>query len=911
MSFSLRWKQAIRIAFAVSVGLTLNCHRLLAQEPNPSEKGNFIQRPDDDLLLLSVHLDNLTLALDIEAYQYPGGVLLPLGTICQLLELAVTVSPQTGTAEGFIGRPDRRFSLDTHKGIARLAGKNLPFSRTQIERHRNDIYIDSQQLSAWFDLGLEVDVHAAAVMVNPTDPLPMQKRLARERQAAQARLRFSSYHDPGFPRVPNAYTRLSGPTIDQSLTINSLPASGTQGTSLRYTAQIAADVAHMGLNAFLTAESDHAITVSQLSLGQMDATGHLLGRLHANEVTVGQIYAPAVPLVSDSQLATELFISSYPLYQARQFDTTTLTGVLQPGWDVELYRDQSLIDYQQASDAGRYEFKNVPITFGNNRYRLVFYGPHGERQEEVRRFNVGDALVPPGKNRYRLAIQPKRSGDVEYTIEDDVGLRRNLSTEIGLTAIRLKDGLHSYGTIGLRGFTEGFLGYVHLVADPKTGIAQEMGVSCLWRSTTVAIKQTLVSGLVSQTLSAEVNPIQNRTSLRLGNIPLPHTIHLLPTDFEIVQERTRTGAQRWEWHDRLSYQRYGLGVTNWLTWQSSVQPSLLATKNPSVLQPTISIAPQAQESTTQRLSQGQGELLINQWHHNRLLQSQISYDWLPTLRFQQIALQTQKVLPDQRLQTLGLYYSLSGNNYGVTTALTRTQDAYSYGVSADLSTQRGLSLGMSISMGLLHNPSDGHWDTNAQSQIAHGAILARVYLDTNNNYRQDPGEPGIPGVEFFVNDMSYSKPTGKKGTVLIDNLTPFEPADLRVSPASLSNPLWIPAQDGVRIVPRSGNVPVVDFPIVSTGEVSGTVYDPDNQEATGITLELVDAKDQVLQKQITAYDGFYTFSHVPVGNFHIRVSPIVAARRGYTASEAQIQIPIEGGFLDGINITLVASPNPP
>ena len=872
-----RWQTAWLWFFCLLLCLVFGPSR--AQEPIPQSDTKFVQRSDDDLLLLSVYLDSLVLTQELEAYQHPGGVLLPLGEMCRVLELAVTVSPSTGTADGFVAQVDRHFHIDmgTHK--VTLAGKEAPFDPALVELHRNDIYVDSKLLGVWLTVGLDVDRNASSVRVLPREPLPLQKRLERERRAAQSRHSLP-YRDPGFPRASNRYGMFGGPAIDQTLSMNLNPTNGSGGMALRYTAQVAADIAHVGVNAFVDVEPGNAPIASRFSVGQMDATGRLLGALHAREVTVGQIYAPAIPLVSDTHPASGLVISNYPLYHSSQFDANTFAGNLPPGWDVELYRDEALLEYQQASPTGRYEFKNVPLIFGNNNYRLVFYGPHGERREERRSFNVGDSLIPRGENWYRVWLAPGLNGDSQYTWQDEFGLRRNLSGALGLTTARLSDGIHQYGSVGVRGYTGGLFAYTNVVADPQTGLAQELGLHWQWRGTAVEVKHTYVNGLVSETLSPDVNPIREQTILRLGNIPSPRWTRLLPMDVEAVREETREGTLRWELRDRLSYQTFGLGVTNLLYWKSEQgQPAL-----------------------------GQGELLINRWGHSLMLQSQISYTWAPTLQPEQFSLQTQTVLRDLRLLTLGIYHSVSDRNYGLTAALTRSVGPYSYSLSADLSNKKGLSLGFNISLGLLREPRKGRWDSEAQSQASRGAVLVQAYLDTNGNGRQDPGEPPVPGVGFFVNDVSYPKVTGKDGTVLLEGLTQFQPADLRISEGSLSDPLWIPKRTGIRIVPRPGNVPILDFPIVSTGEISGTVYLKDNtgvREAGGIALELVGVDGRIVQKQTTAYDGFYTFSRVPVGTFRVRLAPPPASQTGLSAVEVPLRIPPEGAFLDGANLTIV------
>jgi len=128
-------------------------------------------------------------------------------------------------------------------------------------------------------------------------------------------------------------------------------------------------------------------------------------------------------------------------------------------------------------------------------------------------------------------------------------------------------------------------------------------------------------------------------------------------------------------------------------------------------------------------------------------------------------------------------------------------------------------------MGSFKDPHNGRWENQAQSQATRGAVLVRVFLDTNGNGIRDSGESLIAGAGVMVNDMPYSAETDKDGVVLIKGLVPFQPIDVRISSSTLSDPLWMAETSGIRIVPRPGKAPMIEIPIVSSGEISGTVYE--------------------------------------------------------------------------------------
>jgi len=255
--------------------------------------------------------------------------------------------------------------------------------------------------------------------------------------------------------------------------------------------------------------------------------------------------------------------------------------------------------------------------------------------------------------------------------------------------------------------------------------------------------------------------------------------------------------------------------------------------------------------------------------------------------------------------TLGAYESPQDGNIGVSATLSQNAGAYAYGLSLDVSRLQGINLGFSLSFGAIRNPSSGKWMTSAQSEATTGAVLIRIFLDKNGTGHPGHGNTPLPDIAVFVNDSPFARVTASDGTLLVDGLKAYFPADIRISESTLENPLLICGIPGLRINPRPGNIQTIDLPVVATAEVAGTVTikeDKTLRAATGVLVEVIDHAGKVLQHQRTAYDGYYTLSRVPVGTFTVR-----ATAYGVTASK-RIIVPPDGAYLDGIDLTLVPLP---
>jgi len=861
-----RWVAGLALLLATAVLIQAQSSQL----QNPVKA---VVPSEDDLLLLSLRLKSIPLTDNLEGYRNGGGVLLPLGEVSRLLEISVRTDPARGTAEGFVGRTDRTFSLDVAQHRIRYTGKDLVFDPSLVQVQKSDIYVDYRALNAWFSLGITFDERGSAILVDPKDPLPLQLRLQRENLAAQMRSASrGGYIDPGFARVPNPYAQLGVPAIDQSMSMNYSASVGLKASPYRYTAGWMGDVAGGSMNGFLDLESSAPATLN-LSYGQKDPSAGLLGPFHATEATVGSVSSLGVPLVSESHSAMGMTIANGDLSGGQAIDSTVISDPLSPGWDVELYQDKTLADYQHESGNGRYEFRNIRLTIGTNRFRLVFNGPLGERREESVTRSVSDNLRP-GALRYSLyAGGSERSP--EGAVQTEIGLKQDLTAFTIINRESLATGSHDYATAGMRGYVDGALVTARVVEDPASGHAGQVDGQWNWGRALVDLSQTAISGLTSNVYGPQLDPQRDETRLRLGNLTMPAWSGLTPSDLEFSHEDTTQGSQEWLARGRVSYQSHGLSLTNWSSWQSQ----------------------------TGVKDQRMGEFLLSDWKGGRFLQGRIGYEYQNSPTIQSLMIQTGCVLRDLRVVTLGLYQSPTDGNFGLNATLTRNTGAYAYGLAADLSTKHGLIVGLNLSFGAIRNPATGRWESSAQAQTTRGAVLVHVFLDTNGTGKFDPKEASVAGVAVFVNDSSFDKVTGKDGRLLVDGLAANRPADIRISDSSLDNPLLVCSVPGLRVYPRPGKIQEIYLPIVATAEVTGTVYlreDGEIRPGAGVLVEVVGPGNRVVQHQRAAYDGFYALTRVPVGKFVVR-----ATVDGHSFSK-EIVVPPAGAYIDGID--LVAKP---
>ena len=101
--------------------------------------------------------------------------------------------------------------------------------------------------------------------------------------------------------------------------------------------------------------------------------------------------------------------SNKPLTGNTELNTLDLQGDIQPGWDVELYRNDVLINALTAGPDGRYVFNDIELLYGNNTFRLIFYGPQGQIREKTKQVLVDSRTV---QNQHYFDLSLTRPGSL-------------------------------------------------------------------------------------------------------------------------------------------------------------------------------------------------------------------------------------------------------------------------------------------------------------------------------------------------------------------------------------------------------------------------------------------------------------------------------------------------------------------
>ena len=851
-----------------------------------------VEEPDDgSLRLLKIRVGSRELEGLLDAYSVGNIVLVPVGALTEAIDMGLKVEPEKGVIRGFVYRPEDAIFLDLSRNQIVIRGKPVPIDPSRVRIYPGDIYVDAALLSSWLPFKLDADLYSSTLTIRSATKLPFEERIERETRYAGLKAR-GAVERPDYPSYFEPYHGWSYPfmtaTMQSVSTYNN--KTGASGTNYNYSVHATGDLMRLETSMYLAGTNANPTQNSRLTFGRKDPDGRLLGKMNAREFSFGSINSPSSSLISQPVgNPVGAMVSSFPLSQQGEFDRHTFRGELPDGWEVEIYQNGALRGYINTPVNGQYVFENLPLFFGRNYFRLVFYGPQGQQREETHTFELSDSLVRKGKGYYRVVTTEDADGGDHSGVQYDYGLndRLTLSTEIqGLTLG--KDKLlgqpaqkRTYTRAGVRTLLGGMFISADGVADSSNGSMVRFGVKTgIGANTQLELKSSILNNFVSDAYPLLTDPLVDESGIDINTVIPPVFNTRIPISFGLKHQSFVSGSIRDVATNRLSMSFNRYSFSNSLTLVDSSGSTSLLTG-------------QAQVSLRTRKFGLRGD---------------VGYAIDPTSEITSLSVTMDNIHVGKGILSFGINQQLTNSVTQYSARYNRPVGHFAFNTGVTQSSDGLSSLSFGLTVGLGREPRSGAWNFDSRPLAGTGAVSARVFIDENQNGVFDADEKPIPGVAFKRNGSGLREKTNDRGIAFIRNLTAYTPTDISLSIGTLEDPSWSPSIEGVEVNPRPGAVALIDFPVLETGEIDGTVY---LQSATGlrassdVKLELINSAGKVVKTLLSAPDGFYVFEGIPPGKYLVRVSPEqISEFRLKPVAPIQVTISSKNPFISGMNIRL-------
>jgi len=847
------------------------------------------QQDAGDELVLQLTINDEEMQDFVDGLQKNGKTYLPLGQLSTLLEFPIKVDPAKMTANGWFIREDNKFSITGN--TAEIKGQKYDIPPGGMITKEGDILVDSTLLQKWLPLDFATDLQRMVLNIHPREALPQQQEAERQKRFAKLQQQNNNNNNANsssakVKSIDTEYEAAQWPTVD--LTVSPAYQNTTPTQQAQYSLLAGGDFGFLTTHLYAAGDlASQALSDARLSAGRDDYQRNLLGPLHASSFLMGDISSSSLSQVTTATQGRGFTMTNRALDRPDKFGTTSFVGDSKPGWQVELYRNDVLINFITIDTSGHYEFQDIPVLFGNNAFRLEFYGPQGQRETTTKNVNTSDSLLKKGDFSYNVsadqegeslfgisqlstsiatatttpviapitttpttpvipvpkapnATLPRMVGEAEY------GVTSWLTATAGGAHTVINGDDHDYATQGLHmTFAGMLLGIDNAYDTSDKGRSTLASVTTRLWNTDIQLQQTLARDFVSEAdLTDVANPITNETSLNLMHqfdLPL-----LGNTDQGLTAARKNYADDRQE--DLLTYTLsksfLGMNLTNNIS----------------------------EDRDNLGLNEVNGIFSLRATYGKTQYGLQADYDVTPVKQLDATRLTALTAISEKYTNLFTLTNQLSGQKVNqLEDTVTMDMKKYKLSFTGRADDQKNYYVGVTFNVSISKIPKTSDYIVSSRPLVDTGTVAIRPFLDMNYNLLYDQGDKAAPEAVIKIGTQTPEK-TSDGGLLVATQLPINQPVKISMNQDNQKDPYLAPAAGDYQVVPRAGKVILVDYPLVEVSQIDGTVHVPAGMSAAGLRVDLINTEGSVVNSTHTAYDGYYLLESITPGTYKIRIA---------------------------------------
>lgn len=849
----------------------------------------------NDLLLLVVQLDRMTISEALTAYGDPADPLLPLGEISRLLELPLDVDVSSGVVSGRIGESQRPITIDLKSGQALIGGKIVALIPPDSLTTDTDIYLRASLIAKLLPVRITASPDEMLLSLEATEKLPVQ--MQRERLARMSGLSGQPDQQDEAMRLATPYQWLGQPAFDFTTEMGHDSEQG--GAITRFEGRVAGDLLQTGFSAWLATDDSAKPSAARVAFTRRSEDGHLLGSLGGTMAAAGDVFTPAMPIGARSIGGAGFVFSSARSDEASVFQRINLRGELPVGYDAELYVNDILRSAQRGSTAqGRYEFNDIPLVRGRNAIRIVLYGPRGERVERTRVINVGGGQQAAGKTTLDLGVVAQDRAVIDLSdaglsgfsrargnLRAVLALAHGLSEDLTLTAglARFTDNggtVRTVGNIGTRNSLLGMAMQADVASDFKAGRAASLGLAGRLAGISFLGRHVEYGGGFADEANTSFDasrPMQRYSELVFDlAVPLPGSLGL-PVSGRLDRAEFVDGGKSMTARARTTANLGGTLVALGADYSHRSQPGFSDTRiNGNI---------------------GAMRLVDYKWQLRATADFRIS----PGLKMETLGVSADRALGEHYSMRFGATRTFSNKDLGLQAGLTARLPFASATLGGNWSTgQKNWRVGLQLNFGIARDPLLGRYRMTPPGPANGASAALLAFIDANANGLRDTGEEAVPGVT--VEGGGLKAVTDAQGRAFVTGLGDGSTTTLRADIAGTDTVFVAAPPQNIVFAARAGGMTTINYPLVPTSELIARIgfrrKDGAMAGLSAVKLQLVSPKGVIVQG-MTEFDGTAVFDQVKPGRYVLEIDPDQAARLGMRLKEPVfVSVGSDGQMID-------------
>jgi hypothetical protein len=818
---------------------------------------------DDEEISLLLNIQQLG-TIEIPAVIRGREVYLPVTALFDILKIKNTPARSFDSVSGFFISPVATYLVDIKKHTIKYLGKVFELEPNDFVRTETDLYLKIKYFGEIFGLNCQFKFRSLTVDLTTLLELPVIREMKLEQiRSNMNRLKGAIMPDTVIRR---GYPAFHFGMIDWSV-IGTQEIKG--GTETRTTVGLGGLIAGGEANVLLNYSTGEPFTERQQNYSWRYANND---NCFLRQAIAGKINSQATSTIFNPVVGVQL--TNIPTTCRRSFGSYSLADFTKPGWTVELYINNVLINYIKADASGFYKFE-VPLFYGNTEVRLKFYGPYGEEKSSEKTINIPFNFLPVK--------------DLEYTIcggivEDASGNR--------FARANVNYGLCSKLTIG---------GGVEYLSSITSGIMPFAGFS-LRLVSSLLVTTEFTYGVRWKSILSYRHP----SNLQIDLSYIKYAPGQTAINYNYLEERKAIlsyplSVRKFSSYFRLTIDQIILPVSQYTTAEFMFSGGFFGV-NTNITTYALLFAPGI-PNIYSNLSLGirlpKRFALNTQVQYNYNLDRMISF----------------KCVIEKQIFRNGTVNANYERN--ILSNITNTQFGFRYDFSFARTgfllqqSNNSITLMESASGGLALDANTSYFSANNVNNVGRGGIVIVPYLDYNGNGRHDKDEPKVSGLEITMTGgrIEYNK---KDSTIRVFNLEPYINYNVELNRNSLDNISWKIRNQHISVSIEPNQFRLIEVPVAVVGEVTGMVYLKGNIEQKGqgrVILMFYRIDSVLIAKTMTEPDGYFSYLGLSPGSYFATIDPKQLLKLNMKASPASIPFTIkkskEGDVVDGLEFIIM------
>jgi hypothetical protein len=594
------------------------------------------------------------------------------------------------------------------------------------------------------------------------------------------------------------------------------------------------------------------------------------------QVMAGKIQTNAISSIYNPVIGVQF--TNTPTTYRRSFGTYTLSDKTEPGWIVELYVNNVLVDYVKADASGFFNFE-VPLVYGNSLVKLKFFGPWGEERTREQNISIPYNFLPEKTLEYTLS-----AGIVEDTLGSrfsktniNYGATKSLTVGGGAeylssvttqpfmpfinASYRVTNNLLLYGEYALGVRAKGTMSY-----RLPSNLQLDLNYTWYDKDQKAIFYNYREERKATLSMPLKIGKFSSFQRLSVYQIVLPLS-------------KYTTG----EWMISGSLFGVSTNLTTYALFVENVKPYFYSNLALAFRFPAGFIfMPQAQYGYTEnKLFSAKARLEKHVLKNGYL---NLSYE--------------QNFSNNLKLAEAGFRYDFSFAQAGATVRQYNNKTSF-------IEYARG---------SLIRDRKTKYLGTDNRPNVGRGGISVIPFLDLNANGKKDPGEPKAQGLNLHSNGGRIVK-NDRDTTIRILGLEPYTNCFIDLDPNSFDNISWRLTKETYSVVVDPDILKNIEIPVIIAGEATGYVFLEDKGEKKGqgrIVVSFFDSSLKPAGKTITEDDGYYSYFGLTSGKYSVHIDTSQLRKLNMISDPEAMQFTIAGGLdgeiADGLNFILKMVP---